>query len=182
MFIFSNILLFCALTCVLFRLPSLSALFVSSFYSVSVSCSIQLFVTPWTHQASLSIEFSRQEYWGGWPFPSPGDLSHSGAEPSSPALQADSFPSEPPGKPSFYSTFFSLSSFLPRPDLVFYSVDTEHSAQRNILCASCTCCHCCHHAVSWIHNPETLIIFLRFLNVLFSVSKWNTSVWILRSC
>jgi len=42
--------------------------------------------------------FPRQEYWGGSPFPSPGDLADPGIEPRSPALQADSLPSEPPGK------------------------------------------------------------------------------------
>ena len=49
---------------------------------------VQLFMTPWTvaHQAPLSMVFSRQEYWSGLPFPPPGDL------------QADSLPSEPPGK------------------------------------------------------------------------------------
>ena len=51
------------------------------------------------HQAPLSIEFSRQEYGSGQSFLSPGDLSDSGMEPGSPALQADSLPSEPPGKP-----------------------------------------------------------------------------------
>ena len=49
-------------------------------------------------QASLSMEFSRQKYWSGLPFPSPGDLPNSGIEPGSPALQADFLPSEPPGK------------------------------------------------------------------------------------
>ena len=49
--------------------------------------------------APLSMEFSRQEYWSGLPFPSPGDLPNSGIEPRSPALQADSLPSESPGKP-----------------------------------------------------------------------------------
>ena len=44
------------------------------------------------------MEFSRQEYWSGLPFPSPGDLPDIGIEPGSPALQADSLPSEPPGK------------------------------------------------------------------------------------
>jgi len=44
-------------------------------------------------------EFSRQEYWSGLSFPSPGDLPDLGSEPGSPALQADSLPSEPPGKP-----------------------------------------------------------------------------------
>ena len=42
--------------------------------------------------------FSRQEYWNGLPFPSPGDLPDPGIEPGSPALQADSLPSEAPGK------------------------------------------------------------------------------------
>ena len=43
--------------------------------------------------------FSRQEYWSGLPFPSPGNLPDLGIEPGSPALQADALPSEPPGKP-----------------------------------------------------------------------------------
>ena len=68
---------------------------------------VQLFVTPWTvaHQAPLSdqaapsMEFSRQEYWSGLPFPFPGDLPDSGTEPVSPALQTDALPSEPLGKP-----------------------------------------------------------------------------------
>ena len=55
--------------------------------------------TPWT---PLSMGFSRQEYWNGLPFPSPGALSYSGIEPGSSALQADSLPSEPPGKSKRY--------------------------------------------------------------------------------
>ena len=57
--------------------------------------------TPWTValQAPLFMEFSRQEYWSGLPCPSPGDLPDPGIEPVSPALQADSLPSEPPGSP-----------------------------------------------------------------------------------
>ena len=47
----------------------------------------------------LSVEFSRQEYWSGLPFPSPGDLPDAGTELKSPALQADTLPTEPPGKP-----------------------------------------------------------------------------------
>ena len=59
---------------------------------------------PWTvaHQALLSMEFSRQEYWSGLPSPSPGDLPNPGIKPGSPTLQADSLPSELPGKSSFY--------------------------------------------------------------------------------
>ena len=63
---------------------------------------VRLFATPWTvaHQAPLSMGFSRQEYWSGLPFPSPGDLPDPGIEPRSPALQADALTSEPPGMPT----------------------------------------------------------------------------------
>ena len=63
---------------------------------------VQLFATPWTvaHQAPPSMGFSRQEYWSGLPFPSPGDLPDPGIEPRSLALQMDSLPAEQPGKPT----------------------------------------------------------------------------------
>ena len=56
--------------------------------------------TAWTvaYQAPLSMGFSRQEYWSGLPFPSPGDLPDPGIEPGSPSLWADTLPSESPGK------------------------------------------------------------------------------------
>ena len=59
--------------------------------------SCPIFVTLWAiaFQASLFVGFSRQEYWSGFPFPPPGDLPGPGMEPRSPALQADSFLSEP---------------------------------------------------------------------------------------
>ena len=59
-----------------------------------------VFATPWTTacQAPLSMEFSRPEYWSGLPCPPPGDLPNPRIKPRSPALQADSLPSEPPGK------------------------------------------------------------------------------------
>ena len=58
----------------------------------------------WTvaHQAPLSMEFSRQEYWSGLLFPSPGDLPNPGIKPWSPALQANSLLSEPQGKPLWW--------------------------------------------------------------------------------
>ena len=64
-----------------------------------VTKSCPTLVTPWTIacQAPLSMGFSRQEYWSGLPFPSPGDLPNPGIEPRSPALQADSLPTELPG-------------------------------------------------------------------------------------
>ena len=62
---------------------------------------IWLFETPWTiaRQALCPWGFSRQEYWSGLPCPPPGDLPNPWIESRCPALQADSFPSEPPGKP-----------------------------------------------------------------------------------
>ena len=67
---------------------------------VSHSVMSDTFVTPWTvaHQAPRCIGFPRQEYWSGLPFPSSGHLPNPGIEPRSPALQADSLLSEPPGK------------------------------------------------------------------------------------
>ena len=60
---------------------------------------VRLFASPWTvaHQAPPSMEFSRQEYWSGLPFPSPGDLPDPGIEARSPTLWTDALPSEPPG-------------------------------------------------------------------------------------
>ena len=63
-------------------------------------------MTPWTiaHQTPISMTFSRQEYWSGLPFPTPGDLPDVGIEvasPVSPALQVDSLPAEPLGKPLY---------------------------------------------------------------------------------
>ena len=60
--------------------------------------------TPWTVacQAPLSMGFSRQKSCSGLPFPSPGDFSDPGFKPGSPTLQADSWPSEPLGKPLLY--------------------------------------------------------------------------------
>ena len=61
-----------------------------------VAKSCPTLATPWTVacQAPLSVGFSRHEYWNGLPFPSPGDRPNPGIEPGSPALQADSLPTE----------------------------------------------------------------------------------------
>ena len=68
---------------------------------------VQLFVAPWTaaHQAPLSMGFSKQESWDGWPCPSPADLPDPGMEPRSPALQAGSLPAAPPGKQACSASF-----------------------------------------------------------------------------
>ena len=67
------------------------------------------FTTLWTvaHQAPLSMEFSRQEYWSGLPFPSPGDLPDSGIKLTSPTL-ADRFFTTEPLKPNFKVALYKL--------------------------------------------------------------------------
>ena len=80
---------------------------------------IEEFAAPWTvaHQAPLSMEFSRQEYWTGLPFPSPGDLPDPGIEPRFSALQADSLPSEPPGKLPIWNKHFKIEEWHPKTSL-----------------------------------------------------------------
>ena len=62
------------------------------------------------HQALPSIGFSRQQYWSGLPFPSPGDPPNPGTEPGSPELEADALTSEPPEKPHAAAAAKSLQS------------------------------------------------------------------------
>ena len=78
---------------------------------------VRLFATPWTvaHQAPPSMGFSRQEYWSGLPFPSPGDLPDPGIKPRSPALEADALTSEPPGKPIVWPQVNNREGTQPRP-------------------------------------------------------------------
>ena len=76
----------------------------SESYSV-VSDSLQPRGQYIAHQAPQSMGFSRQEHWSGLPFHSPGDLPDPGIKSRSPALQADSLPSEPPGKP-YYNYYY----------------------------------------------------------------------------
>ena len=68
---------------------------------LSRSVSVRLFVIPWTvaRKPPPSMEFSGQEYWSGQPFLSPEDVPDPGTELGSLVLQADSLPSDPPGKP-----------------------------------------------------------------------------------
>ena len=90
----------------------------ASFATKSESCSVASnSATPWTvaHQIPLSMEFSRQEYWNGLPFPFPGDLPNSGIEPRSPALH---LPSEPPGE----ARLLLLLSWLPPLGLHIQSI------------------------------------------------------------
>ena len=75
---------------------------------------VLLFVTPWTvaHQAPLSMGFPRQEYWSALPFPTLRDLPNPGIKAGSPALQADSLPSEPPGKSAYTHCVHAKSAVL----------------------------------------------------------------------
>ena len=68
---------------------------------------------PPVHCSSSTMEFSRQEYWSGLPFPSPGDLPNTGIKPGSPALWEDALLSKPPGNLSIYADYIMQNA---RPD------------------------------------------------------------------
>ena len=76
--------------------------------------SIRLLVTPWSvaHQVPLSMRFSRQEYWSGFPFPSPGDRSYPRIKPTYPPLAGEFFTTEPPGSFCSNSTSFICIEFI----------------------------------------------------------------------
>ena len=122
---------------------------------------VQLFETPWAvaYQVPPSMGFSRQEYWSGLPFSSPGDLPDPGVEPGSPAFQADALTSEPPGKPiivsgellfifwsfsqsQLFPTFFSIPqapsppspSSLPAGDLASHLTEEIAALGREVPC------------------------------------------------
>ena len=86
---------------------------------------VRLFAVQWTvaYQAPPPMWFSRQEYWGGLPFPSSGHLPDPGIKPGSPMLQADALPSEPPGKPS-------------RPHFVYSSENLLYNTGSSAQCSS----------------------------------------------
>ena len=89
---------------------------------------VQLFATPWTvaHQAPLSVGFSRQEYWSGLPFPSPGDLPNPGIKRGSPALKADALTSEPPGKTNLDLKLKSRDIINKSPSNQSYDFSNSH--------------------------------------------------------
>ena len=87
----------------------------------SLSC-VRLFATPWTvaYQAPLSMGFSRQEYWSGLPFPSPGDLPDPGIEPRSPELRADTSHPSHQGRENSCQTFVISPFLLPLFPFLFF--------------------------------------------------------------
>ena len=114
---------------------------------VSFTKSCPTLVTPWTVacQAPLSMAFSRQEYWSRLPFPSLGDLPNPGLEPRSPALQADSLPTELQGKPHPDQCSYQVSD-----PVRVCSVQERHMRRnqgqvwivRGACISSSSCCHC----------------------------------------
>ena len=126
--------------------------------SVNSLSHIWLFATPWTvaHQTPLSMGFPRQESWSGLPYPSPGDLPNPGIEPGSLALQADSLPSEPLGKPlmytfiqqpmnSSYSTGLKPNLFSPPTLLPTSVIGTTLPCARMRAHTHTHCMHACAH-------------------------------------
>ena len=73
-----------------------------------------IFENPWTiaHQTPLSMRLSRQEYWSGMPFPTPGDLPNLVIEPRSPVLQVDSLPAELLGKSNISIDIHNMNVYL----------------------------------------------------------------------
>ena len=108
---------------------------------VCVSCSVVSdSAIPWTvaHQAPLSVEFSRQEYWSGFPCPSPEDLPNLGIKLGSSTLQADSLPSEPPGKPIYNICIFRKRWYI------YKSVVCRWTFGLFVYLGCCKWC-CCEH-------------------------------------
>ena len=99
-------------------------------------------MTHWTvtHQVPLSMGFFRQEYQSGLPFPSPGDLPDPGMEPVSPALQVDSLPAKPSGKPLL--VLRSLIHVKDEPVLQGVGLDVQEKSA--LICKSCLFLWCKH--------------------------------------
>ena len=108
---------------------------------------VQMFATPWTivHHASLSMELSRQQYWSGFPYSSPGDLPGSGIKLMSPALASGFFSTEPLGETSWGNQFSSVQ-LLSRVRLFATPWTAAHQASLSII-NSCAQTH-----VHWVDD------------------------------
>ena len=124
---------------------SLASVFVWKWKCLSLS-RVWLFVTPRTvaHQAPLSMEFSREEYWSGLPCPSPGDLPKPGVKPGFPALKADSLLSEPP---QGLCTFCWLSLEAPPLTLLLIVFPFHTGITLNVTTSKMSC-------LATLHNPS----------------------------
>ena len=121
---------------------------------------VQLFVTPWTvaHEAPLSIGFSRQEYWSGLPFPSPGDLPDSGIESAS--LMSD--------RPIPPKMSWNAVSFVPQVAIYPHLLEVSWikcPIQQKIVCNVMHACCCFSHLLLfvtlWSHQAPLFIGFSR---------------------
>ena len=95
--------------------------------------SLRLFATLWTvaHQASLSMEFSRQEYWSGLPFPPPKDLPNPGIKPTSLASADRLFPTALPGEPWYHLLTMVVNALIGLAcyELHFILINVKHCDQ-----------------------------------------------------
>ena len=132
---------------------------------------VLLFATPWTiaHQAPPSIRFSRQEYWSGLPFPSPGDLPDPGIEPRSLALQADALTSEPPlPKLGACKSLTSNENNADPKDLVswyYFSNSVKWifiGYLKSLLCFNIWICYIFSHTLAF-YESNTLYVLFPFL-------------------
>ena len=130
------------------------------------------------HQAPLSLGFSRQEYWTGLPSLPPGDLPNPGVKPRSLALQVDSLPAEPPGKPknTGMGSLSLLQGIFPIQGLngvlcirgrLFTSWATREE-------------HSCHKTEPWRQKPRKLLGNAVFFAV--SVRAWPSDPLLLGFC
>ena len=119
--------------------------------------------TLWTvaHQTSLSMGFPRQEYRSGLPFPPPGDLPDPVIEPRSPALQADSLPTEPPGKPTDHSIYCQF----PARDSTLKPKDAELGREISSII--------CHPGVWWRKKGVSIWAELIILHLFSSFSQFS---------
>ena len=136
---------------------------------------IQLFATPWTvaYQAPPSMGFSRQEYWSGLPFTSPGDLPNPGIEPRSSASQADALPPEPPRKLAMPTCYMIIREAVDITFLTFcLSIHTMRLCFPLWLGRRWKLSHSLsptpfpsHHALNPRHSPPHHVLFLPFISL-----------------
>ena len=104
---------------------------------------MQFFGTPWTiaHQAPLSMGFSRQEYWSGWPFPSPGDVPRQGTKPTSPCI----------GRQILYHWPTKKGQFFGYKEVIVFHCRDTHSFPRS---------------GDWVrHQPRVMLTLTLFINI-----------------
>ena len=98
--------------------------------------------------------FSRQEYWSGLPFPSPGDLPDPGIEPRSPALEADTLTSEPPGKPPLEAVLVGINYLVFRKELIIEgSLPIPPYTQHHLLWMQTSLWYVCGGSFRFAHDP-----------------------------